>query len=275
MWVCDNTLQEDSVEDRIGPIEPGKGIIWSPEHAIRSEDAARDTRTSCWLQPTEIPAGWLETFPTGAEIIAKAIELRQFPGSDPDDRLMRRRKCEFEIFRSIEKAIEFPWITKGFATVDEFIARAQTILQRRKARSGRSLELHARHIFIEEGLRENLQFSHQSVSESGKKPDFLFPSQLAYQSKDFPTDQLRMLAVKTTCKDRWRQVLNEADRIQTKHLLTLQEGVSEKQFGEMTESNVRLVVPENLINKFPSTVRGHLQTLESFIEDVRYLNSTQ
>ena len=32
-----------------------------------------------------------------------------------------------------------------------------------------------------------------------------------------------MLAVKTTCKDPWRQILTEADHIGTKHLLTQQE----------------------------------------------------
>lgn len=116
-----------------------------------------------------------------------------------------------------------------------------------------------------------MQFSHQPVSETGKKPDFLFPSQAAYQMKDFPAAQLRMLAVKTTRKDRWRQILNEADRIPTKHLLTLQEGVSENQFREMTEAGVRLVIPKKIIDTFPSTVRGHLQTLESFIGDIRLL----
>lgn len=242
-------MEEDQIEDRIGPVEPGKWAIVSPALALRSDDAAKDKpRTSCWLQTEEIPAIWLEKFPSCAEIIKKAIELRHVPSADPDDRLMQRRKCEFEIFRSVEEAIEFPWISKGFKTVDEFIARAQTILQRRKARSGRSLELHTRHIFIEESLQEGVQFSHQPVSETGKKPDFLFPSQAAYQMKDFPADQLRMLAVKTTCKDRWRQVLNEADRIPTKHLLTLQEGVSENQFREMTGANVRLVVPKKLIH---------------------------
>lgn len=30
-----------------------------------------------------------------------------------------------------------------------------------------------------------------------------------------------MLAVKTTCKDRWRQILNEADKIHQVHLFTL------------------------------------------------------
>jgi hypothetical protein len=80
-----------------------------------------------------------------------------------------------------------------------------------------------------------------------------------------------MLAVKTTCRDRWRQVLNEADRIATKHLLTLQEGVSEGQFREMTDARIQLVVPEPLISAFPKSIQPHLQSLESFIGDVRLI----
>lgn len=82
-----------------------------------------------------------------------------------------------------------------------------------------------------------------------------------------------MLAAKTTCKDRWRQIINEADRIRTKHLLTLQEGVSENQFREMTGSGVTLVVPEGLQHAYPGSVRPHLVTLESFIGDIRILGS--
>lgn len=77
--------------------------------------------------------------------------------------------------------------------------------------------------------------------------------------------------MKTTCKDRWRQILNEADRIPVKHLLTLQEGVSEGQFREMTEAGVQLVVPVPLVSSFPKSVQPHLQSLESFIGDVRLL----
>ena len=76
------------------------------------------------------------------------------------------------------------------------------------------------------------------------------PPKADYQDPGFPATRLRMLAVKTTCKDRWRQVLNEAARIPAKHLLTLQEGVSENQFREMTESGVRLVVPNSHIKCF-------------------------
>ncbi len=131
-----------------------------------------------------------------------------------------------------------------------------------KARSGLSLELQAKRILIEEKLDEGVQFSSQPESEKGKKPDFLFPSEDAYKDRDFPSSKLRMLAVKTTCRDRWRQVLTEADRIPTKHLLTLQEGVSENQFNEMKRSNVQLVVPRSLVPKYPKSVQQSLMSLE-------------
>jgi EcoRII C terminal len=189
-----------------------------------------------------------------------------------DLRLMKRRECEFEMFRSLEENMELPLIRQGFGNIEDFIVRAQTILQRRKARSGRSLELHTRAIFLEEQLREGQDFVHQPESDPGKRPDFLFPSQDAYQDIAFPEASLRMLAVKTTCRDRWRQILNEADRVSLKHLLTLQEGVSEGQFREMTDARVQLVVPAPLVSSYPATVQPHLQTLESFIADIRLLN---
>lgn len=273
VWVCRHETEEDLVEDRVGPVEPGKWLIWPPAQGFLPDlfQPAPAARTSCWLDDGEIPASWRLKFPSCAEIIRKAVELRPDSSLDPDRRLIRRRDCEFEIFRSVEQAIELPHIRAGFTTVDDFIARAQTVLQRRKARSGRSLELHAREIFIEERLEEGTQFAHQPVSEDGKTPDFLFPSIAAYRDMSFPADQLRMLAVKTTCKDRWRQILNEADRIPAKHLLTLQEGVSETQFGEMVNAGVQLVVPAGLTEKFPKAVQPHLQSLESFIGDVRLL----
>lgn len=272
VWVCRHETEEDLVEDRVGPVEPGKWLIWPPDQGgLLPGIIAPPVRASCWLDANELPPAWLTRFPTGADIIRKAVELRPDHGLDPDRRLLRRRECEFEIFRSVEQAVELPHIVAGFAAIDTFIARAQTILQRRKARSGHSLELHARAIFLEERLVENTHFAHQPESEPGKRPDFLFPSQAAYRDTSFPADRLRMLAVKTTCRDRWRQILNEADRIPAKHLLTLQEGVSETQFAEMTRAGVQLVVPAGLADKFPKPVQPHLQTLESFIGDVRLL----
>nr|WP_304502419.1 type II restriction endonuclease [Brucella anthropi] len=51
--------------------------------------------------------------------------------------------------------------------------------------------------------------------------------------------------------------------------MTLQEGVSEAQFREMTEVGVRLVVPAGIHDAYLQAVRPHLITLEEFIGDVR------
>lgn len=266
VWVCEDRLEEDLVEDRVGPVEPGKGFAWPPK---QSSLIAGVRRANCWLALAEIPPAWLTRFPTGAEIIQKAIELRNDRRLPVDKRILKRRECEFEIFRSVEEAVELPNITAGFSDIEGFISRAQTILQRRKARSGHSLELHAKVIFTEEQMIEGKHFSHQPESEAGKKPDFLFPSQSAYKDPSFPSDRLRMLAVKTSCKDRWRQIINEADRISEKHLLTLQEGVSEAQFREMCHARIKLVVPAANVRTFAEPIRPHLLTLESFISEVK------
>ena len=272
VWVCHDDKEEDLAEDLIGPVEPGQTVIWSPEHG---RELQLGEAPSCWLDPTDIPRAWMESFPSGEEILKKAVELS--PGHrelDPDARLLARRDCEYQVFRSIEEAVELPGIRAGFDRVDQFVARAQSILQRRKARSGRSLELHVREILREECLSDDRHFSHGAESESGKKPDFLFPSQAHYRDPRFPDAKLRMLAVKTTCKDRWRQVTTEADRIRTKHLLTLQEGVSQAQYKQMNEAGVRLVVPRTHIKRFPKEIRGDLITLGEFIDDVRDLRAT-
>lgn len=269
-WVCDNSIEEDLIEERTGPIEPGSFLIWEPTQMRQSDlFEARVYRSSCHLQPDEMPAAWRTAYPTGMEIVAKTVEMRPDGQLPPDKRLLRRRACEYEIFLSIEEAIELPAIRQGFKTIEEFVARAQTLLQRRKSRSGRSLELHARAILLEEGFVEGTDFAWQPKTEQNRTPDFLFPNAQAYHDAAFPASRLRLLAAKTTCKDRWRQVAKEAARIDTKHLLTLQEGVSENQFRQMVEEGVQLVVPQGLIGKYPEPVRPHLVTLESFIGDVR------
>ena len=267
IWICADTDEEELAEDLIGVVEPTQTVVWLPQRGRISD--AHKVAPDCWLEAHEVPHGWISSFPSGKEILEMAVRLWPTDRtSDPDIRLLQRRACEYQVFRSIEDAIELPGVRQGFETVDEFVARAQTVLQRRKARSGRSLELHAKQIFREEGLTEGRHFTHDAESESGNKPDFLFPSQAHYQDLSFPESRLRMLAVKTTCKDRWRQVLGEADRIHTKHLLTLQEGISVNQFRQMGERRVRLVVPRKHITYFAKEIRAELTTFGDFIREV-------
>ncbi len=282
VWVCDNATEEDLFEDRIGPVEPKQNVILKPGEGVTSTlvvptglGAKYLMRKTCALGASEIPTAWLEKFPTGEAIIKKTIELRPPTGMNADVRLLKRRLCEYEMFLSIEQAFFLPRIQAGdFKTIESFVGLAQSILQSRKSRSGNSLELHAREIMLEEGLISNKDFCHKPTVESGKKPDFIFPSQAAYDDPAFPASQLRMLAAKTTCKDRWRQVINEANRIKEKHLLTLQEGISESQFAEMREEGIKLVVPNGLHQSYNETVRPHLISFESFIADIRLLGLT-
>lgn len=270
VWVCRHVTEEEIIEDRTGPVDPGNWLIWSVGSGHVGDLFSSTSASSCRLSSDRIPPDWLDNFPTGEQIIRKAVELRPDSGLDPDERLIRRRVCEYEIFQSVEEAVHLPRIRQGFDGIDAFVRLAQSILQSRKSRSGKSLELHAREIFVEEGLRSETDFKHSPVV-NGKRPDFLFPSQDAYENPSFPADRLRMLAAKTTCKDRWRQILNEADRIPEKHLLTLQEGVSEAQFREMREAGVRLVAPTGIHDSYPKTVRPHLISFESFIGDIRLI----
>ena len=112
-------------------------------------------------------------------------------------------------------------------------------------------------------------FEEQAVTEENKKPDFLFPNSECYHNFEFPAEDLTVLGAKTTCKDRWRQVTTEADRVDEKYLFTLQPGISRNQLKEMASEKVLLVVPEDHIQTFPKEYQGSLNTLSGFINLVR------
>ena len=255
-WIC-TLAEEELLSDQVGPLEPGRPIFKS-----QLINVLTSTRESCALTAATAPPQWLSAFPSGEEIITKCIQLRPLRSMTPDARLMGRRRCEYTIFRSIESLHVLPRLSQGFQTVDEFISYSNSVNNRRKSRSGHSLELHVKEILKE----ENVPFSHGQESEGHKRPDFLLPSAISYRNNAQP---LWMLAAKTTCKDRWRQVLNEADRIPQKHLITLQEGISENQFKEMQQAGLTLVVPTPLHSKYPRSVQPHLMSFASFITMVK------
>lgn len=273
-WVCDSPAEEEVIVATVGWVEPG-AFRFAGRHGHTVLDSLQpDGIRECWIDAEDMPPEWLHDFPSAESLIHKVIELRPLKGLNSDERLIGRRDCEYELFRSVEEANALPVIRQGFRNMDAFVAFAQNILQRRRVRSGRSLELHTRRIFLEEGLMEGWDFTHGAESEDGKRPDFLFPSKACYDDLVYPTERLRMLAVKTTCRERWRQVATEADRIPHKHLLTLQKGVSDSQFVQMEGAGVHLVVPSGLMGEYPSNLWPRLTTLESFIGDLRILRPT-
>ena len=111
----------------------------------------------------------------------------------------------------------------------------------------------------------DVRFGHGVETENRNKPDFLFPGQTEYRDMAFPAARLTMLGAKSTLKDRWRQVLSEAVRIDQKHLLTLEPGISENQTDEMRAKLLQLVVPRRLHATFKPTQQAWLVDVSSFI----------
>lgn len=264
IWIADDADEEGEILGLTGPVDPGAGIIFRPSIGLVSPGG--ESVGPCGFDDREFRDEWHTAFPSGDDILEMAMQ--RLPDSrqlDPDRRLLRRRECEFSLFLAIENRVILPRVREGFTSVEEFVGLANAVTNRRKSRSGKSLELHARVILKE----ESVEHSWGARTEGHRTPDFLFPSIDRYNDPMWPADRLRMLAAKTTCKDRWRQILNEASRVRVKHLLTLQEGVSEAQYQEMKDEGVRLVVPRSLHSKFPISVRPELLSLAQFIDEAQ------
>lgn len=191
--------------------------------------------------------------------------------TDPDKAILQWTDQEYKLFRALEQARYGDMVARGFSTVDDFVALANQVLNRRKSRAGKSLEHHLAAIFNENHIR----FTAQAVTEGNKRPDFIFPSEEAYHDFSFPVSKLTSLADKTTCKDRWRQILNEADRLRDgrKYLCTLQQGISSMQMDEMEAEKVTLVVPKAYISTYPRDKQDRIWSLHTFVDHVKELQN--
>lgn len=192
-----------------------------------------------------------------------------FERKSADTRLLNLVEAEYGLFQKVEEYISLPDITRPFTGIQDFLQTAQTILQRRKSRAGFSLEKHVEYILTTAGV----QFDAQARIEGGKKPDLLLPGQAEYEDVSFPAEKLMLVGVKRTCRDRWRQVLSEGDRVQDKYILTLQQGISAAQLDEMEANNVTLIVPRQLHRAYPEAYRNRLLSVEAFIERARALQT--
>jgi hypothetical protein len=79
-----------------------------------------------------------------------------------------------------------------------------------------------------------------------------------------------MLGVKSTLKERWRQILTEAKRIPRKHLCTLEPGISKNQTDDIASHDIQLVIPEAFHETYADEQRSQILTVSAFIEVVKY-----
>ena len=217
-----------------------------------------------------------EPFPGSREVSAAARACSGLKKSvikkDPDGALIKWTDVEYSVFRGLEDLFYGDQIKVPLESIDDFVAVALSITNRRKSRAGHSFENQLEALFDEFGL----SFETQVKTEARKRPDFLFPGAAAYFDASFPVEGLTVLAAKTTCKDRWRQVITEADRLRDgwKYLCTLQQGISETQIGEMLADQVRLVCPKKYHSFFSRKIRNELWTIEDFIRHIVVLEES-
>ena len=208
------------------------------------------------------------TFPTTKTF--SDLARQTLPGvsakDDPDLALVTWLDHEEAMFRRLEKRIVSRRLVEGFmdgddADVDAFIKFSLSVQNRRKSRMGHSLEHHIRAVLKANDIR----FTEQFRTAKGKKPDFLFPSSDAYMDVKFPTSLLTMLGAKSSSKERWSQILSEADRIQEKHLLTLDPSIPSTTLKTMKSDQLQLVVPNDRHPFYPAEHQSWLMDVADFI----------
>jgi hypothetical protein len=185
---------------------------------------------------------------------------------DPDFAIVSWMNHEEKLFRRLERHIVSEKLEKfkkeDKTDVDKFLEFSMSVLQRRKSRAGYALELHLEEIFKANKIR----YSCKPKTEMKSRPDFLLPDIKFYFEDNFPVDCLTLLGVKTTLKDRWRQVLAEGDRIENKHLLTLEPGISVAQTDEMREKKLQLVVPASIHSTFLDAQVKEILSVKGFLD---------
>jgi hypothetical protein len=211
-------------------------------------------------------------FPTTARFSAfarKAAGPLDAQG-DPDGVLVRWLELEELLFYTFERHLISQRLQDGFskdghADVESFIKFSLSVHQRRKSRAGYSLENHLQFLFDEFGLR----YQRGARTEGKRKPDFLFPGSVAYHDTTYPRDRLTLLGSKSSCKDRWRQVLSEGALVPEKHLVTLEPGISVNQTNEMRQERLQLVLPAGLHATYQPEQQNWLMSVAGFIDLVK------
>lgn len=187
------------------------------------------------------------------------------PEENPDVAILAYMQREVELFKTLEKHIVEQKLKTGFGEsgndVDDFIQFSLSVQNRRKSRAGFAFENHLAFIFESTGVL----FSNQDRTERNNKPDFIFPGIKQYRNLNFESALLTMLGVKTTAKDRWRQVLSEADRIWPKHLITLEPAISKNQTDEMISQKIQLVLPKEIILTYNNEQQKEIISFSDFI----------
>jgi hypothetical protein len=210
--------------------------------------------------------------PSTLEMAAAAEDITAGRGvsvADPDAYLHAALEAETDLYFAIEEAVQRVRLDSLLARgpgLTDVIDFAMSIQQSRRSRRGQSLQNHFAAILRAERLR----FSEQCATERGETPDFIFPGCVEYHDPEYPDESLRMVACKTTAKERWRQVLHEAERIPEKYLVTVDPGLSRATVEAMQRAGVVVFLPRPSIDTaYGGTLAQQFLTIRDLVDRLR------
>ncbi len=206
-------------------------------------------------------------FPSTAEMSKLARDNSNVDPADLDGTLMTWLLREEQFFYALEKQIIDEKLSSGFKSADDFIQFSLSVQNRRKSRMGHSLENHIEEIF----KINKVNYEKNVRTERGNKPDFIFPSAKKYSMATVGAADIKMLAAKSTVKERWRQILEEADKIPVKNLCTIDPAISEKQLAQMISKKVELVVPIQIQTAYSDSWKKQMRSFGEFVDIVKKL----
>jgi hypothetical protein len=188
---------------------------------------------------------------------------------EPDRYLVEVLQVETDLFFEVEKAVHdsrLRAILDGGGAVPEVLNWAMGVHQARRSRRGQSLQLHFASLLDARGIR----YTAQCATEAGETPDFVTPGCPEYHEEAFPDARLRMVACKSTSKERWRQVLNEAQRINPKFLLTLDTALTASTIDQMLEAQLVPHIPAPIVSSAyaANPRRDRIRTVEDLLVDL-------
>lgn len=189
--------------------------------------------------------------PTSHEMAVAAVEIVARRGgipTDPDGYLSAALTAETDLYYGIESEVHLARLSELLAkapSVTDVIDFAMTVQQARRSRRGQSLQNHFAAVLD----LEQIPHTAQCATETGETPDFIVPGCRQYHDETFSAGSLRMVACKSTARDRWRQVLNEAARIPKKYLLTLDPELTSATIDAMDMAGIKAFVPRSILTE--------------------------
>jgi len=198
--------------------------------------------------------------------LAQAVAKRVHGPLGPDETLYHGLEAESDIYFEMEKRIQTRRLEELQARGSDLVgvtALIMAMLQSRKSRRGQSLQHHFAALLDGAGI----VYTPQCKTEPGETPDFIMPSCDAYHDPAFPDERLRLVACKTTTRERWRQILSEGDRIASKYLLTVDRTIASDTVIAMRDVGLRIFLPAPIISSTYPDAAG-LGTVSELLMDL-------